>query len=120
MADGDGSGGLDADLAGERLERPRDGAEEARGEVREVLARVIELQRRGLDGATPAAALLGSGRREHEEEEEGEEKTKTAAEGDKHKLVRKRSGRDDRQVDTDVEKRRRLRRRVEQRAEEEM
>ena len=65
-------------------------------------------------------ALLGSGRREHEEEEEGEEKTKTAPEGDKHELARKRSGRDGRQVDTDVEKRRRLQRRVEQRAEEEM
>ena len=88
--------------------------------MREVLARGIELQRRGLDGVMPAAALLGSGRREHEEEKEGEEKTKTAPEGDKHELVRKRSVHDDRQVDTDVEKRRRLRRRVEQRAEEEM
>ena len=67
-----------------------------RGEVREVLAQGIELQRRGLDGVTPPAALLGSGRREHEEEEEGEEKTKTAPEGDKHELARKRSGRDDR------------------------
>ena len=118
--DDDGGGGLDADLAEEWLERPPDGAEEARGEVREVLAQGIELQLRGLDGVTPAAALLGSGRREHEEEEEGEEKTKMAPEGDKHELAWKRSGRDGRQVDTDVEKRRRIRRRVEQRAKEEM
>jgi hypothetical protein len=73
-----------------------------------------------LDGATPAAALLDSGRREHEEEEEGAEKTKTAPEGDKHELARKRSGRDGRHVDTDVEKRLRLRRHVDQRAGEEM
>jgi len=112
--DDDGGGGLDADLARERLERPRDGAEDARGEVREVLVQGIELQWRGLDGATPAAALLGSGRREHEEEEEGKGKTKTALGGDKHELARKRSGRDGRHVDTDVEKRRRLRLRVEQ------
>ena len=40
--DGDGGGGLDADLAGERLERPRDGAEEVDSKVARLWARRIK------------------------------------------------------------------------------
>ena len=57
-------GRCEADSAGERLKRLGEGAEEVRGEVREVLARGIELQRRGLVGAADGgvAAQLGSTR----------------------------------------------------------
>ena len=70
----------------------------------------------GRSNAGGGSARLGSARarrgrgRGGEEEEEGEEETKTAPEGDKHELARKRSGRDGQQVDTDIEKRRWLRR----------
>jgi len=65
------------DSAGERLELLGEGAEEARGEVREVLARGIDLQRRGLVGAADGgvAAQLGSTRALAEE---GGAKTGTA------------------------------------------
>ena len=73
-ANNGGRGGTGADSAGDWLERARDGAEEVEGKAREVGARRIEQGRRGLAGATPAAALLDSAPPELEENE-GEGKT---------------------------------------------
>ena len=60
MADGDGGGGLDADLAGERLERPRDGAEEVDSKVTRLWARRIEAGWRGLAGETDGGELCSA------------------------------------------------------------
>jgi len=60
MADGDGGGGLDADLAGERLERPRDGAEEVDSKVTRLWARRIEAGWRGLADGTDGGELCSA------------------------------------------------------------
>jgi len=60
MADGDGSGGLDADLAGERLERPWDGAEEVDSKVAGLWAQRIKAGWRGLAGGTDGGELCSA------------------------------------------------------------
>ena len=59
-ADGDGGGGLDADLAGKRLERPWDGAEEVDSKVARLWARRIEAGWRGLAGGTDGGELCSA------------------------------------------------------------
>ena len=58
---GDGNGGrgvLGADLAGERLNRAREGVVELRGEVNRLGVRAIESERRGWSARRPAMALF--------------------------------------------------------------
>ena len=90
------AGGEVVDSAGDWLERARDGAEEVEGKAREVGARRIEQGRRGLAGATPAAALLDSAPPELEENE-GRGKRNWAPGLDKHGSS---GGREQRRGDT--------------------
>ena len=60
-ANNGGRGGLDADLAGERLNRAREGVVELRGEVNRLGVRAIEAERRGWSARRPAMALLELG-----------------------------------------------------------
>ena len=56
-----GRGGLDADLAGEWLNRAQEGVVELRGEAREVGARRIEAEWRGSAGGTSTASSTRHG-----------------------------------------------------------
>ena len=56
-----GRGVLGADLAGERLNRAREGVVELRGEVNRLGVRAIEAERRGWSARRPAMALLELG-----------------------------------------------------------
>ena len=69
-----GRGVLGADLAGERLNRAREGVVELRGEVNRLGVRAIEAERRGWSARRPAMALFELVSTHAREEEEREEK----------------------------------------------
>jgi len=69
-----GRGVLGADLAGERLNRAREGVVELRGEVNRLGVRAIEAERRGWSARRPAMALFELVSTHAREEGEGEEK----------------------------------------------
>ena len=69
-----GRGVLGADLAGERLNRAREGVVELRGEVNRLGVRAIEAERRGWSARRPAMALFELVSTHVREEGEGEEK----------------------------------------------
>jgi len=75
-----GRGGLDVDLAVERLKRAHERAPWVRGEAVQLGARGIEAERRVWPARTPAAACSGSARPVREEgEREGEKRTQFPA-----------------------------------------
>ena len=69
-----GRGVLGVDLAGERLNRAREGVVELRGEVNRLGVRAIEAERRGWSARRPAMALFELVSTHAREEGEGEEK----------------------------------------------